>query len=267
MDSSTTGKSDFQSLIDAENANFVATTTILGKTVESVQDFQDLYQSLADFIRISGNGITPEQKKVAFCTLHLLMKCRGDLLLGGLNLVRGYQGDSLRFLRAAIEACAFAAKIKRHPPFADVWLNAVDSDTDYKTFKEKFKRLFPPDDAGLQELRECYDHCSQMIHNSVYAMSGHFSHRRDGTSQHVRFNVFDLPDGPLVGAALYFTLDAHKRILKKFAEVLAGNIRVDRQVWAIRYNSVEAKLDVHRERWKAVIPDPRRTVGGTDETS
>ena len=40
-------------------------TRALGTTTELVQDFEDLYQSLADFIRISGaDGFTPEQAKV-----------------------------------------------------------------------------------------------------------------------------------------------------------------------------------------------------------
>ena len=50
-----------------------------------------------------------------------------------------------------------------------------------------------------------------MIHNSVYSMAGHFSYQREGTQQAVKFDIFDLPDGPVVAAALYFTLDAHKR--------------------------------------------------------
>jgi len=63
----------------------------------------------------------------------------------------------------------------------------------------------------LQELYQLFDHCSQMIHNSVYSMAGNFSFRREDTQQHVQFNVFDLPDGPVVAAALYFTADSGRR--------------------------------------------------------
>jgi hypothetical protein len=91
-------------------------------------------------------------------------------------------------------------------------------------------------------------------------MAGNFSFRRDDTQQHIQFNVFDLPDGPVVAAALYFTLDTHKRILTKFSQVLADHIKSDMTVWQVRFNSVEAKLDFHRERWKTVIPDPRKAV-------
>ena len=256
MEPSTSFDANLTGLIEAEHQNFQTTTAILGTTAELIQDFQDLYQSLADFIRISGDGMTREQAKTAVCALHLLMKCRSDLLVGCLNLLRGYQGNSLRFLRGAIEACAFAARIRKHPHLADVWFNAVDGDSEYRTFREKFTKLFPSDDVVLHELSERFDHCSQVIHNSAYSMAGHFSYRSEGTQKEVKFDVFDLPDGPVVAAALYFTLDAHKRILTKFSQVLADNIKAEAGTWQLRFNSVEAKLDFHREKWKAVIPKP-----------
>jgi hypothetical protein len=264
MEPDPTALPPFDSLIEAENQNFWTTTNALGTTTELIQDFDGLYQSLASFIRISAaDGMTPEQAKVGGYVLHLLMKSESDLLVGCLNLLRGYQGNSLRFLRGAIEACAFAARIKKHPHLADVWINAVDSDRDYKQFREKFtsSKIFPADDALLQELYQAFDHCSQTIHTSVYSVAGHFSYRREGTQQTVKFNVFDLPDGPLVAAALFFTLDAHKRILTKFSQVLAENIKANAAAWQVRFNSVEAKLDFHREKWKMVIPDPRRSSG------
>lgn len=251
----------FDALIEAEQRNFQTSTKGLGTTTELVQDFEDLYQRLADSIRISAeDGFTPEQAKVGGHVLLLLMKCRSDLLLGCVNLLRGYQGNSLRVLRSAIEACAFAARMKKHPHLVDVWLNAVDSDADYKTFRDKFtgKNLFPADDQLLQELYSTFSHCSQMIHNSVYSMAGNFSFRRDGTQQHINFNIFDLPDGPAIAAALYFTLDTHRRILTKFSQVLTDHIQANATAWSVRFNAVEAKLDFHRAKWEAVIPDPRQ---------
>jgi len=62
------------------------------------------------------------------------------------------------------------------------------------------------------------------------------------------------------GGILSFTLDAHKRILRKLSQVLADNIKADAKTLELRFNSVEAKLDFHREKWKAVIPDPRSTT-------
>ena len=250
----------FDGLIEAESQNLQTSMTALGSTAELIGDFQGLYQSLAGFVRLSGDGITPERAKAAGCALLLLMKCRSDLLLGSLNLLRGYQGNSLRFLRGAIEACAFAARIKRHPHLADVWLHAVDGDAEYKTFRDKFTNLFPDDDVLLHGLHELFDQCSQVIHNSVYSMAGHFSFREVRTQQAVKFNVFDLPEGPVVAAALCFTLGAHKRILTKFTQVLADNMKADAPTWQERLNSVGTNLGYHREKWKAAFPDPRKAT-------
>ena len=60
-----------------------------------------------------------------------------------------------------------------------------------------------------------------------------------------------------------FALDTHKRILKKFAEILAGEIKTNVTVWELRFNSVEAKLEVHREKWKAVVPNPSDAIHST----
>ena len=249
---------DLKGQIEAESRNFEATTEALGNSVELVQDFQELYKSLAGFMLIPDGGVATEAAKVAVLALHLLMKSRSNLLVGSITLFRGYRGNSLLFLRGAIEACAFAAHIRRNPGLVDVWLRAGDSKDAYKKYKTKFKGMFPKDDAPLQELYERFDRCSQVIHSSLYSMAGHFSYPGNDEGTVVRFNLFDLPGDHSVVSSLYFTLDTHKRILKKFAEVLAGEIKANAIVWELRFNSVEAKLDVHRERWKAVVPDPRK---------
>jgi hypothetical protein len=102
----------------------------------------------------------------------------------------------------------------------------------------------------LQQLYERYDRCSQVIHSSLYSMAGHFSYPGEEKEMVLRFKLFDLPGDHSIVSGLYFTLDTHKRILKKFAEVLAREIETNATVWELRFNSVEAKLDVHREKWK-----------------
>jgi hypothetical protein len=258
METTAIADPDLKGQIEAENRNFEVTTKALGNTTELVQDFQELYKSLAGFVLIPDGGAATDAAKVAMLALHLLMKSRSSLLIGSLTLLHGYRGNSLLFLRGAIEACAFAAQIRRKPELADVWLNAGDSADAYKRYKGQFKALFPKNDALLQELYERYDRCSQVIHSSLYSMAGHFSYPGDEEKMVLRFNLFDLPGDHNIVSSLYFALDTHKRILKKFAEVLAGEITANTTVWELRFNSVEAKLDVHREKWKAVVPDPRK---------
>lgn len=260
MEASVISDPDMKAQIEAEGKNFEFTTKTLGSTAELVQDFQELYMSLAWFVLIPDGGAATEAAKVAMISLYLLMKARGNLLVGSITLLRAYRGNSLLFLRCAIEACAFAAQIRRRPELVDVWLNAGEGDDAYKTYKKQFKTLFPKDDPLLQELYERYDRCSQVIHSSLYSMAGHFSYPGDEEEMALRFNLFDLPGDHNIVSSFYFALDTHKRILKKFAEVLAGEIKANVTVWELRFNSVEAKLDVHRENWKAVVPDPRKRV-------
>lgn len=248
---------DMKAQIEAEAKNFEFTTKVLGGTVELVQDFQDLYKSLAGFVLIPDGGAATKAAKVAMVALHLLMKSRSNLLVGSITLLRAYRGNSLVFLRGAIEACAFAAHIRRRPELADVWLNAGDGENAYKAYKKQFKVLFPKGDPLMRELYERYDRCSKVLHSSLYSMAGHFSYPDDAEELSLRFNLFDLPGDHSIVSSLNFALDTHKRILKKFAEVLAGEISANSTVWELRFNSVEAKLDVHREKWKSVVPDPR----------
>lgn len=257
METTAIADPDLKGQIEAENHNFEFTTKFLGNTTDLVQDFQDLYKSLAGFVLIPDGGVATEAAKVAMLALHLLIKARSNLLIGSLTLLRGYRGNSLLFLRGAIEGCAFAAHIRRKPELADIWLSASDSPDAYKAYKRQFKALFPKDDALMQELYERYDRCSQVIHSSLYSMAGHISYPDDDEEMVLRFNLFDLPSDHNIVSSLYFALDTHKRILKKFANVLAGEIKANATVWELRFNSVEAKLDVHREKWKSVVPDPR----------
>jgi hypothetical protein len=213
---------DMQGQIEAESRNFEFTTKVLGSTVELVQDFQELYKGLAGFVLIPDGGAATEAAKVAMISLHLLMKSRSSFLVGAITLLRAYRGNSLLFVRGAIEACAFAAHIRRRPELVDVWLNAGGGDDAYKAYKKQFKTLFPKDDPLLQELYERYDRCSQVIHSSLYSMAGHFCYPGDEEEMALRFNLFDLPGDHNIVSSFYFALDTHKRILKKFPEVLAG---------------------------------------------
>jgi hypothetical protein len=229
---------DLRGQAEAENKNFEFTTRTLGDTAELVQDFQDLYKTLAGSVLIPDGGAVTERAKVAIISLHLLMKSRANLLIGCLTLLRGYQGNSLLFLRGAIEACAIAALLKAKPGRADLWLNAGGSEEAYRQYRKKFRELFPKGDALLQELYGRYDWCSRVIHGSPYSLAGHCSYPDSETEDILHFKLFDLPGDHTIVSSLYFTLDAHKRVLTKFADVLADNIRANERVWQLHFNSL-----------------------------
>jgi hypothetical protein len=247
-------------VIEAEGGNFAQTTAYLGSTLELVKDFSELYRHLIDSIAISGTGKKPkneEQQYAAVASLHLLMKSQKDFTIGVLNVLRGYRGMGLIVLRSATEAGAFAARIMRCPHLGNVWLDAAKGEEEYAKYKDKFTRLFPKDDVLLNQLYEYYDRCSQAMHTSIYSMAGHVTYGPQGQETVIKVNAFDLPEGPHIVPVLYYTLDAHKLILRVFARSLKPHIK-ELIVWETRYNSVEAKLDVHRDKWKPVVGVPEK---------
>ena len=235
-------------LAECERANFDLSIKGLGDTVGIVDDLLDLYK------RLGGLAKPPSDEaggKVVMCVVHLLIRARSNLALGILNTLRAYRGNGLLFLRAAIEACAFAARIKKHKHMADAWLNAGGSPKEYEKFRAKFTKLFPADDSLLAELYEQFDRCSQMVHNSIYSMAGHFKYESNGPTETIWFNYFDMPTDHSIISVLYFTVDSHRRILRKFGDTLRSYMGgEDAQAWEVLLNAVEAKVDVHREKWK-----------------
>lgn len=109
----------------------------------------------------------------------------------------------------------------------------------------------------LAELGKHYDHASKMMHSSIYGAAGHFSFSFGPETIVLRF--FDMPEDHSLITSLYLTLDSHTRILRVFANELRPNVdKNEFAAWKMRLNSVEAKLDLHREEWKAWVPDPRK---------
>jgi hypothetical protein len=126
-------------LADCERANFDLSVKVLDDTVGIVDDLLDLYRRLCELVRLPSDEV---DSKVLMCIVHLLIRARSNLTLGILNTLRAYRGNGLLFLRAAIEACAFAARIKKLPHMADVWLNAGGSPKQYEKFRGNSRSCF-----------------------------------------------------------------------------------------------------------------------------
>jgi hypothetical protein len=180
-----------------------------------------------------------------------------------LTLPRGYQGDAMLHLRRAIEGCAFAVRMSKHHETCRVWMNASLNDTAYMAYREAFRTrdIFPsnkhPDhEPMLHELKSHYDHCSKIMHGSIFGMAGHFDYP-DSRKLSFNLNFFDLRPDHSVISALYLIFDSHKRILHLLGRILEPYTGDRIPPWQARRNSVEAKLDVHREMWKRFVPDPR----------
>ena len=145
---------------EAEEANYRNARGVLGESVSLVQELVDLYKLFGEMIKQSGVG--SDDEIVAASTF--LLACQYQLAVGALALVRGHLTDSFSYARKAIELCAFAARVKRHPHLAMVWLSAGRDDASYEKYREKFSgdKLFPKDHTILEKLRKAYDHCSKL---------------------------------------------------------------------------------------------------------
>lgn len=238
---------------ESEEANYQTSRRVLGESVTLVEDLLDLYRVLGEMIR--GSRLGPRDEIV--CAGQFLLGCRYQLTLGALAALRGHLHDSFMLSRKAIELCAFAARVKRHSHLAMIWLCAGDSDAAYDAYREKFApgKLFPEDHEILGKLGERYDHCSKLTHPSVYSLAGHIETERRANEVAFRFHYFQLkgsdPSEP--AWTFFWIVDTHFGILRLFEEVFADAIAHDRPAWEIQRNGVDAKIGVHKERWKKVI--------------
>ena len=141
---------------------------------------------------IRGSGLGPRDELV--CAGQFLLGCRYQLRLGALAALRGHLNDSFMFSRKAIELCAFAARVKKHPHLGMVWLCAADSEAAYDKYWGKFPpgKLFPEDHQILGNLGDRYGDCSKLMHPSVYSLAGHIETERTATQVTFRFHYFQV---------------------------------------------------------------------------
>lgn len=238
---------------DGEQNNYEAVCARLGDTVPLVEDLIGLYELMASMVATS--GLSPRDVIVA--SGQFLLMCRYDLTLGCLAAMRGHITDSFYFCRKAIEACAFAARIKRNPKLAMDWVRAVEDDSTYEQFRQKFSasKLFPHGHPLLTILKGRYGLCCKMTHPSIISFGRHVEVQQGQSLFRVNFDYFQLenddPSEPI--RTVLFIADTHLGILRVFEEVLAPVLDHDRKKWEINLNSVDAKLGLHKAKWKATI--------------
>jgi len=238
---------------ELEEANYQTARRVLGDSISLVEDLINLYKLLSAMVKES--GVEPRDEIVAGS--QFLLACRYQLVLGALALLRGHLTDSHMYTRKAIEFCAFAARVKKHPHLAMVWLDAVTDDAAYGKYREKFSpgKLFPEDHAMLGKLWDRYDFCSKSSHPSPYSIARHLETKKTIDAFNIRFNYIELKDNDLSEPTrtLLWTVDAHFGVLRVFEEVFTDVIAYDRKKWEIQQNAVDGKLAVHKEKWKSVI--------------
>ncbi len=255
---------DIEEIRESEEHNYRTSKKLLGDTVSLVDDLTDLYQVLSEIATKSPLAARDEY----VMALHFLSACRYRLTIGSLAALRGHITDALRDCRLAIEACGFAAHIKRNPALARDWLDAGTSDAAYVAYRKKFgsgKKLFPSGLRQFQVLANRYDLTSKLGHPSIYKMAAHTKYKRTATALEIHFHYFevrpdDLSEPP---RTFLFVIDTHFRLLRVFEDVLAKAIAHDRARWDLRITTIDAKLDGHKEKWRRVCaraPRPSRNL-------
>jgi hypothetical protein len=238
---------------EAEEANYKTSLKVLGDSVSLVQDLLDVHKLIA--------ATAPKTKLILkaehYTTLHFTLLARYHLTIGSLATLRAHLSDAIRSGRMAIEAAAFAARMKRHPALAAAWIDANQDDDTYERYLRSFSggKIFPEKHAVLRELGRRFDVTSRLSHPSIYALAEHVRTVKTGSGVEVKFHYFpvDKDDHGEPARTFFWTIDTHFGVLRIFVEVLADTLMSDRKAIDLRMNGVDAKLSVHKERWPAAI--------------
>ena len=249
---------------EKEEANYRVSVGLLGDSVSLVQDLVDLHKVLTKTASKSKTVVKDEH----ITGLHFLLAVRYHLTIGSVAALRAHTSDALRSGRMAIEAAAFAARVKSQPELAMAWLNAAQDDEAYVRYRRIFsgQKMFPEADAVLHELGQRFETTSKLSHPSIYALAEHVRIVKTETGLNVEFHYFPVKKGDPSEPTRTFlwTIDTHFGALRVFVDVLAETLESERKAIDLRMNAVDAKLAVHKGRWKDVIlrkpdkptPDP-----------
>lgn len=248
-------------IVEGEAYNYGVSLNTLASTAGLIDDLDEAYATLPSIVRPL-TVRTEHEQYANLAVIHLLWFCRRQLTVSGLTLLRAYHADAMVNLRRAIEASAIAQRISKHHDLAKIWWSAAQTSESYRTYKRAFKsaKIFPTHtdadfDTRIGELYHCYGLLSRIVHGSIYSVAGMFEYSYDEeATKRFYLKFFDLAPGHSLVSALYMILDCHMRMLSLFGDMLCPYADGQFNVWLVRYNSVEAKLALDRERWKNTVP-------------
>lgn len=250
------GKSELETVYSGDHTNHVASLEVLGDSIEVVSRFAGLYERLTRLIERS-KGSTRDEILAGSVFLFAI---RYELTMAILTVTRCHLSDSFFFTRRAIELCAFAARVKKHPHLAGIWLEARQGEKSYANYRDKFSpgKLFPEDHVVLGKLYERYDVCSMMSHPSSYSFAGRLKIKTEPDALDIKFEYFEGEDGyptHMVRAFLW-NLDTHVGIVLVLEEVFREAVEADRDAWLGARNEAVAALAASKSKWKGLVaPD------------
>jgi hypothetical protein len=258
-------KNDLKEMAATEATNFTATTEHLGATALLLSDIEGLYEALTPLLKSpEGSTDTSDQVFTINAIFIELMMCRMLLTKAALASLRMYHAEALTHLRRAIEGCAFAVRMSKHPELSRIWAEGGQDkkgeDTRYQRYRKAFKPqdVFPKQghadhDPLLSQLWGRFDLCSKVIHGSILGVANPVGLvPKNSSTPHIRrINFFDMRPDSFV-PTFFYLLRTHIILLSLFGRILkdyAGNL----ESWWNEYSYVSKKLDRHREQWKPNI--------------
>ncbi|HTC23209.1 MAG TPA: hypothetical protein VK688_02540 [Gemmatimonadales bacterium] len=165
----------------------------------------------------------------------------------------------------AIECAAFAARVKTNPDMAPVWIDAGLSDEAYERYLKVFSsgKIFPDEHPVLRELGSRFDTTSKVSHPSLYALAQHVRIAKTDAGAEVMFHCFpvDKPSWAEPARTFFWTVDTHFGAVRVFVDALAKPLESERAVIDVRVNAIDAKLALHKNRWRdAILRKPDKPV-------
>jgi hypothetical protein len=253
---------ELEEIRGAEEANYQTSRGVLGDSVSLVQDLLDAHKLIAATAPKTKLILKPEH----YTTLHFTLLARYHLTIGSLATLRAHLSDAIRSGRMAIEAAAFAARVKRQPDLATAWIEANRDDDAYDRYLRIFsgQKMYPEDHTVLRELGRRFDITSRLSHPSIYALAEHVRTVKTDSGVEVKFHYFpvDKDDRGEPARTFFWTIDTHFGVLRIFVEVLAETLASDRKAIDLRMNAVDAKLALHKARWReAILRKPDKPPG------
>jgi hypothetical protein len=160
--------SELDTVRQYEENNYAWAKDRLGTATELIQGLVDLYDVMADLARSGPAKLGPED----LMSVALLLTCRYELGMAGLDILRTHRLASYQHTRRAIETCAFARRIKNDPALITLWSNAGDDELAYDAYRKQFTSVqtFPKSHKLLSVLYEHYELCSRRSHPSVLSV-------------------------------------------------------------------------------------------------
>ena len=232
----------------------------LGDTYNLTTQLEGLYDTFPPLCRFPMNVETNDAAHAAGINAHLMLVCRRELTVGILIVLRGYRIDSLVHLRKAIELCAYAAKMERHPEMSRTWIQAGTSDESWEKFRDKFKKLFPEDDRELTFLYGLYDEASEAMHSSIKAVADYLIADRRLESV-PEIGIFDIRSDAVFVAHFFRAIDCHLTIIQVFQRILKDYVR-GAETWLQQLTHAKEAFGEKHQQWLPVI----QTAGKSEIT-